>query len=47
MDLNAPLSLVERPQGAGALLAYLVGLAIGTLVALPILALFGIAIPMP
>jgi hypothetical protein len=46
MDLHAPLTVVERPAGTGAWVAYAFGLAIGTIVALPILvALFGIELP--
>jgi hypothetical protein len=46
MDLHAPLDVVERPEGTGAWVAYAIGLAIGTAVALPILALLGVTIPL-
>ena len=46
MDINFDLGVVERLQGRPALIAYLAGAAIGTLVALPILvALFGFSLP--
>jgi hypothetical protein len=46
MDLNAPLTVVERPAGTGAWVAYTIGLAIGIVVALPILAaLFEVKLP--
>lgn len=46
MDLQGHLGVIERAEGTRAWLAYLAGAAIGTLVALPILAaLFGIALP--
>jgi hypothetical protein len=46
MDLNAPLNVVERPEGTSALVAYAIGLAIGIVVAVPILAaLFEVELP--
>jgi hypothetical protein len=46
MDLHAPLTVVERPEGARALIAYAIGLAIGVVVSLPILAaLFEVELP--
>jgi hypothetical protein len=46
VDINFHLGAVERLQGRPALIAYLAGAAIGTLVALPILiALFGFSLP--
>ena len=46
MDLYAHIGAVERAEGVRAWLAYLAGAAIGTIVALPILAtLFGISVP--
>jgi hypothetical protein len=43
MDLNAQLDVVQRVQGTRALVAYLIGAAVGTAVALPILVtLFGL-----
>jgi hypothetical protein len=46
MDINFDLGAVERLQGRPALIAYLAGAAIGTLVALPILiAVFGLRLP--
>jgi hypothetical protein len=47
MDLHAQLAHIERPAGTGAWVAYAIGLAVGTVVALPILvALFGVELPM-
>jgi hypothetical protein len=46
MDLHAPLAHIERPAGTGAWIAYAIGLAVGTVVALPILAaLYGVELP--
>ncbi len=46
MEINFDLGAVERLRGGPALIAYLAGAAIGTLVALPILiALFGLSLP--
>lgn len=47
MDLSSQLHVVERVEGTPALVAYAIGLVIGAVVALPILAaLFGVAIPL-
>jgi hypothetical protein len=46
MDLNVGLGAMERVEGLRALVAYLIGGALGTLVALPILEmLFGVNVP--
>lgn len=46
MDLQGHLGVIERAEGRWSWLAYFAGAAIGTMVALPILAtLFGIAVP--
>jgi len=45
MDLNAGLDVAARVEGRRALIGYLIGLAVGTAVALPILvALFGLSL---
>jgi hypothetical protein len=47
MDLHVDLDATWRLEGARAVLAYLVGAALGTLVALPILdALFDFHVPL-
>ena len=47
MDLNVDLGAVERVEGVRALLAYVVGATVGTVVALPLLhALFGFEVPL-
>jgi hypothetical protein len=45
MDLSSQLHLVERVEGTRALFAYVIGLLVGAVVALPILAAFGVAVP--
>ena len=45
MDLSSQLHVVERVEGSRALFAYAIGLLIGAVVALPILAAFGVSIP--
>jgi hypothetical protein len=46
MDLHAPIAVVERAEGTPALVGYLIGLALGTAVAVPIIAaIFGVTIP--
>ena len=47
MDLHVDLDATWRLEGTRALLAYLIGATVGTLVALPILgALFGFHLPL-
>jgi hypothetical protein len=47
MDLHVDLGAVERVEGLPALVAYLIGAVVGTLVALPILqALFDVEVPL-
>jgi len=45
MDLNAGLDVAARPQGRRAVIGYLIALAVGVAVALPILvAIFGLRV---
>jgi hypothetical protein len=46
MDIKLDFGAVERLQGRPALIAYVAGATLGTLIALPILvALFGLSLP--